>query len=192
MKFCSQCGESVEHRVPSGDNRPRYICLGCDVVHYQNPNVVVGTIPLYVDDKNAVRVLLCRRNIEPRHGFWTLPAGFLENDETSSEGAHRETIEESCANINNLSIYRVFNVAHANQIHMFFRATMLDDSFSTTSESSEVRLFGFDEIPWAELAFPTVHKALLDLVDDHAGGEFAIQMIDVEESYWRQMKAPVK
>ena len=192
LKFCSQCGETVEHKVPSGDNRLRYICVGCDTVHYQNPNVVVGTIPIYVDQEHGVRVLLCRRNIEPRHGFWTLPAGFLENDETSSEGAHRETIEESCANIDNLSIYRVFNVSHANQIHMFFRANMLNDSFSTTSESSEVRLFSFDEIPWGELAFPTVHKALLDLVDDHIDGQFAMQMIDVEESYWRQMKSPVK
>ena len=192
LKFCSQCGESVEYKVPSGDNRLRFICVGCDIVHYQNPNVVVGTIPLYADQESGVRVLLCRRNIEPRHGFWTLPAGFLENDETSSEGAQRETIEESCANIDNLSIYRVFNVAHANQIHMFFRANMLNDSFSTTSESSEVRLFSFDEIPWGELAFPTVHKALIDLVDDHVDGQFAMQMIDVEESYWRQMKAPVK
>lgn len=190
MKFCSQCGSAVAHKIPSGDNRLRYICVSCNLVHYQNPNVVVGTIPLYVDQQHGTRVLLCRRNIEPRQGFWTLPAGFLENDETSSEGAQRETIEESCANIDNLSIYRVFNVAHANQIHMFFRANMLDDTFSTTTESSEVSLFTFDDIPWDELAFPTVHKALVDLVADHVSGQFEIEMIDVDHSYWNNMQSP--
>ena len=187
MKFCSQCGGSVTQRIPSGDNRLRYICNDCNFVHYQNPNVVVGTIPLYVDEQGEVKILLCRRNIEPRHGFWTLPAGFLENDETSSEGAQRETIEESCANIDNLAIYRVFNVAHANQIHMFFRADMMDGNFSTTSESSDVRLFGFDDIPWGELAFPTVHKALIDFVADHSGGDFDIEMIDIDHGYWKAM-----
>ena len=192
MKFCSQCAGSVTQRIPSGDNRQRYICNDCNFVHYQNPNVVVGTIPLYVDEQGEVKILLCRRNIEPRHGFWTLPAGFLENDETSSEGAQRETIEESCANIDNLSIYRVFNVAHANQIHMFFRADMMDASFSTTSESSDVRLFGFDDIPWGELAFPTVHKALVDFVADHSGGDFAIEMIDIDHGYWKAMTESVQ
>ncbi len=187
MKFCSQCGDSVSLKVPKGDNRPRYVCQACAFIHYQNPNVVVGTLPVLIDPSGELKILLCRRNIEPRFGFWTLPAGFLENAETSSEGALRETVEESCATIGNLVLYRIFNVAHTNQIHMFFRADMLNDQFSTTTESSDVRLFSFSEIPWSELAFPTVHKALMDFIDDHKIGHFPVEMGDIDESYWRKM-----
>ena len=187
MKFCSQCSASVTLQVPEGDNRPRYVCQSCAFIHYQNPNVVVGTLPVYVEPNGDLKILLCLRNIEPRFGFWTLPAGFLENDETSTEGAHRETIEESCANIDNLSLYRIFNVAHTNQIHMFFRAYMLNAQFSTTTESSDVRLFTLADIPWSELAFPTVHKALKDFIDDLKKGHFPVEMGDIDESYWRKM-----
>lgn len=190
MKFCSHCGANVTQQIPEGDNRPRFVCDSCHFIHYQNPNVVVGTIPFFTNDTDGVRVLLCRRDIEPRHGYWTLPAGFLENDETSAEGAIRETVEESCANIDDLHIYRIFNVPHTNQVHMFFRATMLDDSFSTTPESSEVQLFHFKDIPWSELAFPTVHKALEDCIADIETGLFDVEMIDIDDSYWRKMKPP--
>ena len=107
MKFCSQCGNKVALKIPEGDNRPRYVCQTCGFIHYQNPNVVVGTLPIFVEASGALKVLLCLRDIEPRLGYWTLPAGFLENNETSLEGALRETVEESCANITNLSLYRV-------------------------------------------------------------------------------------
>jgi len=189
LKFCSQCGESVALQIPAGDNRERFVCASCEFIHYQNPNVVVGTIPLYHDEQHGVRVLLCRRDIEPRHGFWTLPAGFLENDETSTEGAIRETVEESCASIDKLELYRIFNVPRTNQIHMFFRANMLNDQFSTTPESSDVRLFGFDEIPWSELAFPTVHNVLEDYIAEVQSGAFTVEMIDIDDNYWRKMLA---
>ena len=187
MKFCSHCGNKVALKIPEGDNRPRYVCQACGFIHYQNPNVVVGTLPIFVEASGVLKVLLCLRDIEPRLGYWTLPAGFLVNNETSLEGALRETVEESCANITNLSLYRVFNVAHTNQIHMFFRADMLNDQFSTTSESSDVRLFGLDEIPWSRLAFPTVHKALKDFIEDLKKGHFPVEMTDIDEPYWRKM-----
>ncbi len=190
MKFCSQCGAAVALQIPEGDNRERFVCESCQFIHYQNPNVVVGTVPLYHCETHGLRVLLCRRDIEPRHGYWTLPAGFLENDETTEQGAIRETVEESCANIDDLKIYRIFNVPHTNQIHMFFRARMLDDAFSTTPESSEVRLFSFDEVPWTELAFPPVHSVVEDFIAEHPSGDFGVEMIDIDDSYWRRMFKP--
>ncbi len=124
VKYCSTCGQSVGLRIPNGDNRERFVCDGCGTIHYQNPKVVTGCLPVYGD-----RVLLCRRAIQPRAGLWTLPAGFLENGETSSDGAIRETLEEACANVSIEGLYAVFNLPHISQIYMFFRASLLDLDF---------------------------------------------------------------
>ncbi len=183
MKFCGQCGAKVVLLIPEGDNRERFVCGDCNFIHYQNPNVVVGTIPLYVD-AGQPKILLCRRGIEPRHGYWTLPAGFLENDETSVEGALRETIEEAEADVVNLELYRVLNVLRSNQIHMFFRAELTRPEFSVTTESTEVELFEFDAIPWSQLAFPTVYRTLKDFIADFETGNFSTEMADIEKHDW--------
>ncbi|MBT8139025.1 MAG: NUDIX hydrolase [Gammaproteobacteria bacterium] len=187
MKFCSECGESVQLRIPEGDNRERFVCGACQTIHYQNPNAVVGTIPLHVDESGQPLVLLAKRGIEPRHGYWTLPAGFLENGETSAEGALRETIEETCAKVENLQLYRVLNVARTNQIHIFFRAHLPEPSFTTTPESTEVKLFPFEQIPWRQLAFPTVHQALRDFVDEYPDGPFTPAMHDITRQSWHEL-----
>lgn len=184
MKFCVQCGASVVFIIPEGDNRERFVCRSCEFVHYQNPNVVVGTIPVY-HDGGQPKILLCRRGIEPRHGYWTLPAGFLENDESTQQGALRETLEESHAQVVNLQLYRVLNVVHSNQIHMFFRADLPKPEFSVTPESTEIDLFDFSSIPWRQLAFPTVHRTLKDFINDYNSGEFNLQLGDVSSSDWR-------
>jgi ADP-ribose pyrophosphatase YjhB (NUDIX family) len=155
MKFCSQCGSAVTQRIPEGDNRLRFVCSQCETIHYQNPNIVAGCLPVWGD-----QVLLCRRAIEPRRGYWTLPAGFMENGETLEQAACRETDEEACARVSELSLYTLFDLPHISQVHVFFRAQLADLAFSAGEESLEVRLFAQNEIPWAELAFPTVGRTL--------------------------------
>lgn len=156
MKFCTHCGNTVAFEIPPDDNRARYVCQSCGEIHYQNPKNVVGTIPIW---KN--KILLCRRAIEPRKGLWTLPAGFLELNETSAEGAQRETIEEAGAQVQLGPLYSIINVAHIGQIHWFYLAPMLSESFSPqTSESLEVALFKEEDIPWDEIAFLTVKTTL--------------------------------
>lgn len=155
MKFCSHCGQQVEQRVPDGDSRPRYICISCEVVHYENPKIIAGCLPVFGD-----KVLLCRRAIEPRHGFWTLPAGFMENGETTSEGAARETWEEAEAEVSGLQLYTIFNIPYINQVYMLYRGDLVGGAFGVGAESLECRLFSEDEIPWGELAFRSVKLTL--------------------------------
>lgn len=155
MKFCSQCGNPVTQQIPEGDSRPRYVCGHCGVIHYQNPNIVAGCVALWGD-----QVLLCRRAIEPRSGYWTLPAGFMENGETLMQAASRETDEEACARVGDLQLYTLFDLPHINQVHVFFRATLADLDFAVGPESLEVKLFTQAQIPWSELAFPTVGRTL--------------------------------
>ena len=188
INFCSQCGNKMTQNIPTGDNRLRFTCIKCDFIHYENPKVIVGALPVFKKNNNENKILLCKRNIEPRFGFWTLPAGFLENDESILDGAIRETYEETLANISNLDLYCIFNVIHAKQIHIFFRAEMLDTNFSTTSESSEVALFSLNDIPWGELAFPTVHKALKNFISDRESGNFHLEMSDIHKDYWFTME----
>jgi len=168
MKFCSQCGSDVEHKIPEDDNRPRYVCVKCDIIHYQNPNIVAGTIPVHGD-----KILLCKRAIEPRYGYWTLPAGFMENQETTTEAALRETWEEAEAKVRIDGLYSVINVPQIDQVHMFFRATMINDSYGAGQESLETELFSQDEIPWDELAFPTVKRTLKLFFEDREKGLFS-------------------
>lgn len=175
MKFCSQCGSPVTQRVPAGDNLPRYVCENCQTIHYQNPNIVAGSIPVYGD-----KILLCRRAIEPRYGLWTLPAGFMENAETLEQAAMRESMEEARANVQLQQLYTVFSLPHVNQVYMMFRASLLDENFAAGPESLEVRLFDETEIPWNQLAFKTIYFTLKYFFDDRRRGEYVLHSHQIE------------
>jgi ADP-ribose pyrophosphatase YjhB (NUDIX family) len=159
MNFCSECGHAVALSIPEGDNRPRHVCTQCGTIHYQNPKMVIGSIPVW-EHEGALQVLLCRRAIEPRLGYWTLPAGFMENGETTAEAAVRETEEEAGANIELGPLFTLLNVAHVHQVHMFYLARLLDLDFAPGEESLEVQLFAERDIPWDDLAFPTIRTTL--------------------------------
>lgn len=142
MKYCSNCGATVAFRIPPGDSLPRHVCEQCGTIHYQNPKLVVGALAEWGD-----RILLCRRAIEPRHGMWTLPAGFMENEETTAQAAARETLEEACARIEVGELYTLIDVPHISQVHIIYRARLLDLDFRPGEESLEVALLREDEIP---------------------------------------------
>jgi ADP-ribose pyrophosphatase YjhB (NUDIX family) len=167
MTFCSICGQATEKKIPPADNRVRDICTACGEIAYQNPKNVVGTIPVWEN-----KILLCRRAIEPRKNYWTLPAGFLELHETSAEGAARETLEETGARVETKGLFSVINVPHIGQIHWFYIAQMHSAAYSpTTSESTEVALFEESQIPWDELAFATTKTTLRYFYADLAAGK---------------------
>jgi ADP-ribose pyrophosphatase YjhB (NUDIX family) len=174
IRHCRVCGSAVEYRIPDGDNRERAVCPACGEIHYENPINVVGTVPVWGD-----QVLLCRRNIEPRYGLWTLPAGFLELGETSAEGARRETDEEAGARIELEGLFTVLNVVRVAQVHFFYRARLLDTRFDPGPETIEARLFREDEIPWDELAFRTVRRTLQFYFDDRRHGSFGVHTDDI-------------
>ncbi len=174
MKFCSNCGNSVIEKIPAGDNRPRFVCDDCETIHYQNPRIIAGCLPVYED-----KVLLCKRAIEPRYGLWTLPAGFMENGETSEEAAIRETWEEALARVNVHGIYTLFNLPHINQVYMIFRADLADPDFGAGEESLEVELFEERSIPWQELAFPVMKKTLEFFFEDRQSGQYNVRMHDI-------------
>ncbi len=168
MNFCSQCGARVELQIPEGDNRQRHVCTDCDTIHYQNPRIITGCLPEWQG-----KILLCRRAIEPRAGYWTLPAGFMENGETTHEGAARETLEEANARVELAALFSLLDLPHANQVFMIYRGTLLDPDFSPGEESLEVRLFAEDEIPWEALAFPMIEQTLRLYFRDRRAGRFA-------------------
>lgn len=176
MKYCHYCASPVQLKVPPGDDKPRHICEDCDTIFYQNPKNVVGTLPVFED-----RVLLCKRAIEPRLGLWTLPAGFMENGESSLEGAIRETIEEAGARIRvaDDSLYTLFNLPRINQMYMFFRAELLDLEFDPGVESLSVALFREQDVPWDDIAFPVVRETLEHFFRDRASNSFPVRMFDV-------------
>jgi ADP-ribose pyrophosphatase YjhB (NUDIX family) len=174
FKHCKACGGPVEYRVPADDNRDRATCTLCGHVHYENPLNVVGTVPAWGDE-----VLLCRRNIEPRYGLWTLPAGFMELGETVAEGAVRETVEEAGARIELEGLYAVLNVVKVGQVHLFYRARLLDTDFAPGPETIEARLFREDAVPWEEIAFRTVRETLRRYFDDRRRGAFGLHCADV-------------
>ena len=159
IRFCNSCGAPVTHRVPDGDTLPRALCDACGHIQYENPKIVVGSLPVAGE-----RILLCRRAIEPRYGLWTLPAGFMENGETAAQGAAREALEEANARVDVGDLYTLYSVAHISQVHMMFRATLLDENVSPGIESLEVKLVTAEEIPWDELAFESTREALRDYV----------------------------
>ena len=170
MTYCPDCAHRLEWRIPDGDNRPRHVCPGCGAIHYENPRIVVGTVCTWGE-----RILLCRRAIEPRYGLWTLPAGFLELDESMAEGAIRETSEEAGAQIEIGPLYSLIDVLHAGQVHVFYRARMTTDALDPGPESLEAQLFEVADIPWNEIAFRTVYLTLRWFVDDRGRGEFALR-----------------
>ena len=174
MKFCSVCGTEVRVGIPEGDNRPRHICDHCGTIHYHNPKVVAGCIAHWED-----RVLMCRRAIEPRHGLWTVPAGFMENGETTYEGAARETVEEANARVAIDDLFVTVNLPHINQVYMLFRGRLLDLDYSPGEESLEVELLDETQIPWSQMAFPTVTEALKLYFADRARGQFGVHMLDI-------------
>ena len=172
INFCSSCGAAVELRCPDDDNRLRHICVACGTIHYQNPKMVIGSIPEWEDSEGEHRILLCRRAIEPRNGLWTLPGGFMENSETTTEAAIRETLEEANARIAIGDLYSMYSLPYINQVHLLFRARLLDLDFSPGQESLEVRLFTEAEIPWDEIAFRPVKFSLEHYFADRRKGRF--------------------
>ena len=185
MKFCSDCAHPVSLQIPPDDTRARYVCQQCGLIHYQNPKMVVGSIPLW-DEGEQPQVLLCRRAIEPRHGYWTLPAGFMENSETTAEAAARETMEEAGAHIEMQSLFTLINVPHVHQVHLFYRARLLDLDFAAGIESLEVKLFTEDHLPWDDIAFPTVSHTLkfffADLAASRSGKSFGVHSLDITQA----------
>jgi ADP-ribose pyrophosphatase YjhB (NUDIX family) len=161
-------------RVPPGDTLPRWVCDQCGEVHYQNPRMVVGTIP-----EHEGRILLCRRAIEPRYGYWTLPAGFLENGESVAQGALRETIEEAGAQVEIGEAFSMISVPYVNQVHVFYRARLLDLEFKPGEETLEVALFEEARIPWKDIAFRTVARTLKLWFADRAKKSFAFHAEDL-------------
>lgn len=174
MKFCSNCGSTVQLRVPAGDTLLRHTCASCGSIHYENPKIVVGAIPEWGD-----RILLCRRAIEPRLGYWTLPAGFMENAETTAQAAARETLEEACARIEVGDMFTLINVPHISQVHIVYRARLLDLDFSPGEESLEVALFSEEEIPWDDIAFRTISLSLRRFFEDRRRGTFRFHSEDL-------------
>ena len=175
MKYCSKCGEQVDLKIPEGDNRARYCCVGCNTIHYQNPNVVVGTVPVKEN-----KILLCKRAINPRYGLWTLPAGFLENGETLEQGAFRETLEETNTEVKIQFLYAIFNIPQIAQVYMLYLAEVMQNNFGPTSESLEVKFFKKEEILWEELAFPFVKNALDHYFNDLKNGKFSLKIEIIE------------
>lgn len=174
MKFCSNCGAPVIQLVPQGDDRERHVCAKCDTIHYSNPRIITGSLPIHSD-----QVLLCKRAIHPRKGYWTLPAGFMENGETSLQGALRESWEEARAELEIQSLYTLFNLPHINQVYMFYRGNLANLNYGAGPESLEVALFREEEIPWDELAFPVVARTLKLYFEDRRSGRFPIHTEDI-------------
>lgn len=166
MNYCSNCGSSnIEFIIPKGDNRPRYYCPDCGMIHYINPNMVVGCIPIYEG-----KIMLAKRGIEPRLGYWNLPCGFLELDEDVKTGAIREVKEETGIDVTINYLHTVYSVLKSNQVYLIFKAEMQHKEFTLTEESTAIKLFALDEIPWDEIAFSANLFALKKLIEDEKNG----------------------
>jgi ADP-ribose pyrophosphatase YjhB (NUDIX family) len=174
VNYCSHCGAPVALRIPAGDNLPRYVCACCGQIHYQNPKLVIGAIVEWDD-----RILMCKRAIEPRSGFWTLPAGFMENDETTAQTAARETLEEAQARIEVGELFSLINVPHINQVHLLYRARLLDLEFMPGAETTEVYLFDETSIPWHDIAFRSIAMSLRFYYADRRDGAFRFHAEDI-------------
>ena len=185
MKHCHHCAGPITHHIPEGDDKLRYCCIRCDVVFYQNPNNIVGTLPVHGD-----KVLLCRRAIEPRYNKWTLPAGFMENGESTMTGAIRESQEEAGIMIKPeaCQLYTMFNLPYINQVYFFFLSYLDTADFEAGAESLEVAWFGESEIPWDELAFPVIRITLEQFFSDRLSKRYPVRMYDLKYSEQRQLK----
>jgi ADP-ribose pyrophosphatase YjhB (NUDIX family) len=177
MNYCPNCGAKVVQRIPDGDHLPRFVCEGCQAIHYQNPKLVAGCVP-----ESSGRILLCRRAIEPRRGYWTVPAGFMENDETLQQAAARECHEEALARVEIQDPCAIVHVLHAHQVHVLFRAILEDGSFGVGVESLEVGLYEERDIPWPEIAFPSVEFTLRRYFEDRAIGERTLHFTTFERA----------
>lgn len=178
MNYCSECGALVTLRIPSGDNLPRFICTACQTIHYQNPKMVVGCIPEWDD-----RILLCRRAIEPRYGLWTLPAGFMENGESTLQAAARETREEANAQVEVGNLYSLYSLPRVNQVYLIFRSRLLNTDYSPGTESLETRLFDEADIPWDALAFPVMRQTLENYFNDRRLGHYRLHLGDITQPW---------
>jgi ADP-ribose pyrophosphatase YjhB (NUDIX family) len=174
INFCNSCGAAVTQRIPEGDTFSRAVCDACGTIQYQNPKIVVGCLPVHGD-----RILICKRAIEPRYGLWTLPAGFMENEESASQGAAREALEEANAQVEIEDLYTVYSIPHISQVYMMFRAKLLDPNVSPGVESLEVKLVTEEEIPWDRLAFAMVRKTLEHYLEDRKSGIFVPRFGDI-------------
>lgn len=174
MNYCPQCGAPLEFLIPAGDTLPRHVCPRCAAIHYQNPKLVVGCVAEWKG-----QILLCRRAIEPRYGLWTLPAGFMENGESTTQAALRETFEEACARIAIDDLFALVNIPHISQVHLFYRGQLLDTDFAAGSESLETALFSEADIPWSELAFRSVALCLTNYLSDRRAGCFRFHEDDL-------------
>jgi ADP-ribose pyrophosphatase YjhB (NUDIX family) len=183
MKFCSNCGATLTRRIPEGDQLPRDVCDACGTIHYRNPKLVVGCVP-----EHEGQILLCRRAIEPRRGYWTVPAGFMENGETLQGAAARETREEALAEVQIGSLLAVVHVLHAEQVHVFFRAALPAARYAAGTESLEVALFDAASIPWDEIAFPSTDFALRRYLEDRASGSDSHHFTTID----RQLRGPAR
>jgi ADP-ribose pyrophosphatase YjhB (NUDIX family) len=181
MKYCSHCAHPVELRIPEGDTHTRHVCPSCGTIHYHNPKLVVGCVP-----EHDGRILLCRRAIEPRLGYWTIPAGFMENGETLQAAAARESFEEALARVEIGSLLAVVSVVHAHQVHVMFRAALPVAEFGVGAESLEVELVRPEDIPWREIAFPSIEFALRHYLEDRARGSEDVHFTDFDRPGWHR------
>jgi ADP-ribose pyrophosphatase YjhB (NUDIX family) len=177
MNFCPSCGARVARRIPEGDHLPRFVCESCQAIHYQNPKLVAGCVP-----ETGGRILLCRRAIEPRRGYWTVPAGFMENDETLQQAAARECHEEALARVEIEDPCAIVHVLHAHQVHVLFRAALAGGSFGVGVESLEVGLYDERDVPWPDIAFPSVEFTLRRYFEDRAKGERRLHFTTLERA----------
>lgn len=177
INFCNRCGTKVIITIPEGDNRERHVCDVCGEIQYQNPKIITGCIPVWGN-----RVLLCKRAIDPRMGYWTVPAGFMENDETLEQGAIRETWEEAMAKVTDLHLYQIFDVPRINQVYILYRAQLSGpDNFGPGAESLEVQLTTLDAIPWEDIAFLVIRRTLERYLDEWHTGSFTFSSDSLEQ-----------
>ena len=179
IKYCTSCGNQIELKIPPGDNRKRQVCDNCGTIQYQNPKIVSGCIPYWKD-----KILICKRAIEPRRGYWTIPAGYLEIGETIEQGAHRETWEEACAEVHNLNLYQIFDLPTIGQVYTIFTGELVDpDGFGVGEESLDVKMVTADEIPWDDLAFKVVSRSLMRFLEEKRSNRFTFEIGTIDHKW---------
>jgi ADP-ribose pyrophosphatase YjhB (NUDIX family) len=171
MKYCSNCAQKVAFRLIEGDNLPRFVCGTCNTVHYQNPKIIVGCLPVFED-----KILLCKRGIEPQLGFWNIPGGFMENGETIEAGAFREAYEEAKIKVSNKGLLSVYSVPHINQVHLHFVAKLHEKIWENTVESTDIQLFTEENIPWQDIAFPSNVFSLRAFFENRKTGNWQVRV----------------